>query len=852
MVFALVNLVDKIAVERRVWNTYAYTAVIGIFEMCIGAVELGSSNWDNFNDSNRSMVVWPLLGGLVDGCSLYLYFILLGLTDASIVVGVMYMYPAVVCVLSYFVLGEQLNIPGYLGVVILLAGAIILSINGIGKIVAKCRPNAAILIGLEDKNSEHEREREHERKAHEHDTSHIVCWYPTPHKVYNCLCRCRDCDDVQDEDDDAVLGSVAMEDVTEWKRHKSNQNNRKESKDNGSSCLCCDNCNNEDDLSSPETSEVSDMSDARPSMDRALDDISKDLGSDAESNSDSFSSNVIVAVVPTRPTPYRKRASVNAARMAERRRAAAAAAAAGAVTTEDSDSSASVSRHSANRPHQKRKKIKMPAPVAQESLPKQQEEPSPKQQQQSKPKRHPKFTKNVEDSDEEDDDADVDSDDEEEDEEDSSDEESNDEVNDSEKKKEKDKEQEKENKEEKEEEEGGEGKEKEDKEEEQKVENKKEERKHVKKDGKHDGKRKKTKKGVQVPTVKDDDKAGESEARNKDSKQPVDNTDPKSLEEGSKLQSRKNAVRSHKRYVGRKASSPRPFDLDDLSSTTDDVRSSMDERTESDNGAMLRTSRRHRYNLPADNKRLRRDSRSSSIEVQPQIHRKRTSTQANKGRTRIKVKGTTSESDSARGGNSSSSARSDGRNRNRNKYKKHGKNQVEEKKKGKQEEEDQEEEKGFCGCIPPGVLFAILAVPMVFATGGYEFLIALGAKMGMRTFQVSGVEISVQGFTLTMGAWLTKEGRRCFAHEFTWNWLFAFLNASLTICSQLLTVYSLTALPAAVSSSMCALQPLGILILETVTSVTSFRVSQCLAFKLPPIILIVTGVALLSLDVLMA
>jgi len=159
-------------------------------------------------------------------------------------------------------------------------------------------------------------------------------------------------------------------------------------------------------------------------------------------------------------------------------------------------------------------------------------------------------------------------------------------------------------------------------------------------------------------------------------------------------------------------------------------------------------------------------------------------------------------------------------------------------------------EEVFLGCLTPGKLFAILAIPMVLSVGGYEFMIALGTKKGMKTFQVSGVEILFQGTTVTFGAWLTKDGRRSFPHEITWNWLFAFLNAALTVTSQLLTVYSMTGLPAAVASSLCALQPLIVLILETLSGVSTFKPTQCLAFKLPPIILIVAGVALLSVDVL--
>ena len=151
-------------------------------------------------------------------------------------------------------------------------------------------------------------------------------------------------------------------------------------------------------------------------------------------------------------------------------------------------------------------------------------------------------------------------------------------------------------------------------------------------------------------------------------------------------------------------------------------------------------------------------------------------------------------------------------------------------------------------CLPPPVLFALLAVVMILAIGTHEFLMAFGTKKGMKEFQVSGIETMVQGFTIALAALFVPDARHCFVHELAWNWFFAFVHSLLSVCAQLLTVRSLHLLPAAVSFSLCAIQPLGVLVLETVCGISAFRVSQCFAFKLPPIVLTVLGVVLLSLD----
>lgn len=450
VVFAFVNLVDKVAVDRRVRNTYAYTAVIGLFEMAIGATECVLSRWDNITRANRAVLAWPVVGGIMDGVSVYLYFILIGCTDSSIVVGVQYMYPAVVCVLAYFVLGEQLALPGYAGVVLLLAGAALLSTNGLARVLHRCRPTSALLAGL----PELARAQPSEPPSSTADSNSSSM-------------------DTTDGNDDGDDGAIAC-----WcpggRRIP---------------CTCC-----------------------------------------------------------------------------------------GAVIESDGGSS--------HKGHQR------------------------------------------------------------------------------------------------------------------------------------------------LPDVAED----EDEDEDDDSRKEEEKEEEK--EEGG------GAI---------------------LNAEDEDVED-VEEDDEDEDGVPM------------------------------------------------KPLGTTT----------TTTAKTEG---------------------------TETKTEGRCG-IPRSVVFVLLAVPMVLTVGGYEFLIAVAAKGGMRTLQVSGVEITVQGATLALGAVLTRGGRHGFAREATRNWAFALGNSVLTIASQLLTVFSLHALPAAVASSLCALQPLGILVLETVARVTAFRVSQCFAFKLPPIVLIVAGVALLSLDVL--
>lgn len=156
---------------------------------------------------------------------------------------------------------------------------------------------------------------------------------------------------------------------------------------------------------------------------------------------------------------------------------------------------------------------------------------------------------------------------------------------------------------------------------------------------------------------------------------------------------------------------------------------------------------------------------------------------------------------------------------------------------------------GACGCVPPSLRLVLVGLPIVLLLGGYEFLLAFATKGGMATFQVSGVEMCTQGAVLLLGLAASGRARRAFAREVRWNWLFGVLNAALTVASQLLMVFSLAALPASVVSALCAMQPLDILVFETVARVSRARVSQCVAFKLVPILFVIVGVVLLSVRV---
>lgn len=180
LVLAVVNLLDKIATDQRVRNTLAYTAYIGVVEIVVGAVECACVPWDNVHAGNAVLFVWPVVSGVAYGLFMYIYFFAMRITDASVLVGLMYIYPAVVCVLSYAVLGEMLGAMGYSAVAVLLLGAIVLSLDLPRVLVRRCCPGSSLLVESEAQRLRRERQEAHASSASA--AAESGCWAP-------CCCK---------------------------------------------------------------------------------------------------------------------------------------------------------------------------------------------------------------------------------------------------------------------------------------------------------------------------------------------------------------------------------------------------------------------------------------------------------------------------------------------------------------------------------------------------------------------------------------------------------------------------------------------------------------------------------------
>ena len=140
LVYSLVNVVDKTAVSTRVKHTPSYMSIIGIFDMVIACIIACCCDWsaEAMKDTKPMDFIVPIISAFCWAGSIYCYYMGMLLTDASVIVGFEYLYPLIVVILSAIFLHERIKPLGYVGCVMLVIGAVSLSLNLIGFVWKKC------------------------------------------------------------------------------------------------------------------------------------------------------------------------------------------------------------------------------------------------------------------------------------------------------------------------------------------------------------------------------------------------------------------------------------------------------------------------------------------------------------------------------------------------------------------------------------------------------------------------------------------------------------------------------------------------------------------------------------------
>lgn len=125
-VWGLMNIMDKFVVEKKVHNSLSFAVIAGGVNVCFGLIIALFLSW---NSISFYQILFPLLTGFLFGLSFYLYYYLISKEEVSTFIGLMYLYPIVVAMLSFFILHERLSWVQYLGAIVIICGAILLSLK---------------------------------------------------------------------------------------------------------------------------------------------------------------------------------------------------------------------------------------------------------------------------------------------------------------------------------------------------------------------------------------------------------------------------------------------------------------------------------------------------------------------------------------------------------------------------------------------------------------------------------------------------------------------------------------------------------------------------------------------------
>ncbi len=126
LVWGVMNVLDKYVVSKKVRHPIGFAIVAMLMNLLFGALLALFLDWSAVSLRD---VLFPAAAGVLLGLEFFFYYFLLRKDDVSHLIGFVYVYPLLIVLLSFFFLNEVLNLAGYLGVFLILSGAVMLSLR---------------------------------------------------------------------------------------------------------------------------------------------------------------------------------------------------------------------------------------------------------------------------------------------------------------------------------------------------------------------------------------------------------------------------------------------------------------------------------------------------------------------------------------------------------------------------------------------------------------------------------------------------------------------------------------------------------------------------------------------------
>ena len=147
--FAIGNVFDKFVVEHRVKNPKVYAVLIGFV---IFLINITASFFVGWSEVNWLLCIVPAISGILSGITMWFFYRTIAKEDISNVVGIMYLFPIMVAVLSFVFIHENISFLGYLGMLITITGTVMLTtkIRNLNRTVLSSMLIIAALTGITD------------------------------------------------------------------------------------------------------------------------------------------------------------------------------------------------------------------------------------------------------------------------------------------------------------------------------------------------------------------------------------------------------------------------------------------------------------------------------------------------------------------------------------------------------------------------------------------------------------------------------------------------------------------------------------------------------------------------------
>ena len=125
-IWGFMNVLDKYILSHKIKNPISFAIVAGIVNLIFGIIIAIFLNWSGVKAID---LLFPAVAGILWGLQFYFYYDAMKKTDASYLVGFVFLYPVVVSFLSFIFLKEVL--PGwcYLGLIFTIIGVMLLNLR---------------------------------------------------------------------------------------------------------------------------------------------------------------------------------------------------------------------------------------------------------------------------------------------------------------------------------------------------------------------------------------------------------------------------------------------------------------------------------------------------------------------------------------------------------------------------------------------------------------------------------------------------------------------------------------------------------------------------------------------------